>query len=148
MLSPQHFNRDSSFAEQSAATGRAVLVSDEESGHIFAAARQNLRSVTSENKGRVYSLLLDRHLRDANVCGVNFCATLYDLDDGPLMDKMGMMEGLYDWDGNAKPGLADVVREANKEFYERATQPYGSDRLSELDATLCRARDEVHKHVR
>ena len=148
MLSPQHFNRDSSFAEQSAATGRAVLVSDEESGHIFAAARQNPRSVTSENKGRVYSLLLDRHLRDANVCGVNFCATLYDLDDGPLMDKMGMMEGLYDWDGNAKPGLADVVREANKEFYERATQPYGSDRLSELDATLCRARDEVHKHVR
>jgi hypothetical protein len=63
-------------------------------------------------------------------------------------NTMGMMEGLYDWDGNAKPGLADVVREANKEFYERATQPYGSDRLSELDATLCRARDEVHKHVR
>ena len=38
--------------------------------------------------------LRDRHLRDANVCGINFCATLYDLDDGPLMDRMGMMEGL------------------------------------------------------
>ena len=147
MLSPQHFNRNISFAEQSAATDRAVLVSDEESGHIFEASRHNPHSVTSEHKGRVYSLLLDRHLRDSNVCGVNFCATLYDLDDGPLMDMAGMMEGLYDWDGNSKPGLVDVVREANKEIYERATEPYGSE-LAELDEKLRRARDEVHKHVR
>ena len=147
MLSPQHFNRDISFAEQRAATGRSVLVSDEESGHIFQASRQNPRSVTSEHKGRIYSLLLDRHLRDPNVCGVNFCATLYDLDDGPLMDMWGMMEGLYDWDSNPKPGLVGAVREANKGIYERATEPYGTE-LAELDEKLCRTRDEVHKHVR
>ena len=147
MLSPQHFNRNISFAEQSAATDRAVRVSDEESGHIFEASRQNPHSVTSEHRGRVYSLLLDRHLRDSNVSSVNICATLYDLDDGPLMDMAGMMEGLYDWDGNPKPGLVDVVREANKEIYERATEPYGSE-LAELDEKLRRARDEVHKHVR
>jgi len=41
----------------------------------------------------------------------------------------------------------DVVREANKEIYERATEPYGSE-LAELDEKLRRARDEVHKHVR
>ncbi len=82
------------------------------------------------------------------VCGVNFCATLYDLDDGPLMKMAGMMEGLYDWDGDPKPGLVDVVREANKEIYERATDPYGSSEIVELDENLCRVRDEVHKHIR
>lgn len=148
VLSPQHFNRDISFAEQREATGKAVLVSDEESGHIFEASRQNPHSVTPEHKGRVYSLLLDRHLQDSNVCGVNFCATLYDLDGGPLMDQMGMMEGLYDWDGNPKPGLVEAVRQANQEIYERATQPYGPDKLAMLDEKLCRTRDEVHNHVR
>lgn len=82
-----------------------------------------------------------------NVCGINFCATLYDLDDGPLMDMWGMMEGLYDWDGNPKPGLVGAVREANKGIYERATEPYGTE-LAEFDEKLCRTRDEVHKHVR
>lgn len=60
----------------------------------------------------------------------------------------GMMEGLYDWDGNPKPGLVDVVREANKEIYERATDLYGSSEIAELDENLCRVRDEVHKHIR
>ena len=68
--------------------------------------------------------------------------------DDPLMKMSGMMEGLYDWDGNPKPGLVDAVREANKEIYERATDPYGSSEIVELDENLCRVRDEVHKHIR
>lgn len=36
------------------------------------------------------------------------------------------MEGLYDWDSNPEPGFVDAVREANKEIYERAADPYGS----------------------
>ncbi len=64
------------------------------------------------------------------------------------MDMMGMMEGLYDWDGHPKPDLVDVVRKANREIYQRAIEPYPIDELAELDEKLCRARDEVHQHVR
>lgn len=47
-----------------------------------------------------------------------------------------------------QPGLVDAVREANKEIYERATDPYRSSEIAELDENLCRVRDEVHKHIR
>lgn len=144
-LTPQHVNRDISFAEQRAATGRAVLVSDEVTGHLHDEAHRHAHAVrSSEAKGRIYALLLERHLRDPSVCGVNFCATVHDLDDGPLMDRWGMMEGLYDGDGNPKPGLVDAVAEANKRVYERAAEPYGADELVELDARFFRTWDEAH----
>jgi len=144
-LTPQHVNRDISFAEQRAATGRAVLVSDEVTGHLHDEAHRHLQRLSSsEAKGRIYAMLLERHLRDPNVCGVNFCATLYDLDEGPLLERWGMAEGLYDRDGNPKPGLVDAVAEANGNIYERATEPYGPDQLAELDARLVRTWDEAH----
>jgi len=144
-LTPQHVNRDISFAEQRAATGRAVLVSDEVTGHLYDEAHRHAHAVrSSEAKGRIYAAALDRHLRDPNVCGVNFCATLYDLNDGPLMERWGMMEGLYDAGGNPKPGLVTAVAEANKGVYERATEPYGTDELADLDARFFRTWDEAH----
>ena len=47
--------------------------------------------------------LRDRHFRDANVCGINFCATLYDRRRWPAD---GRPVGL---DGNPMPNLVEVV---------------------------------------
>ncbi len=144
-LTPQHVNRNLSFAELTAATGRPLLVSDEATGHLHDEAHGGPHALTSsEDKGRIYGAVLERHLRDPSVCGVDFCATLYDLNDGPLMDRYGMMEGLYDWDGNPKPGLAEAVAEANKGIYERAAEPYDADSLADLDARFFGVWDEAH----
>ena len=57
----------------------------------------------------------------------------------------------YNRHGKTLPGVEWLPlsggAEANKEIYERATEPYGSE-LAELDEKLRRTRDEVHKHVR
>jgi hypothetical protein len=135
VLSPQHINRSYSFAEQALVTGRAVLVSDETTGHLHNAEHPEFHSLkSSHGKGRIYESVLERHPRDRHVCGVNFCATLFDLDDGPLMERMGLMEGLYDSTGTPKTGLVDAVRRANQNVYERATAPLSSEDLHELDA--------------
>lgn len=142
-LTPQHVNRDISFSEQTSATGRPILVSDESTAHLFNIERPHgLKS--PEDKGRIYASVLERHLRDPSVCGVNFCATLYDLNDGPLMERLGMMEGLYDWRGNPKPGLPDAVAEANTRIYERATEPCGAEALAALDARHFGLWDAAH----
>ena len=144
-LTPQHVNRDYSFTEQALATGRAVLVSDEVTDHLHNAKHPGFRSVkSSADKARIYESVLERHLRDPHVCGVNFCATLYDLDDGPLMVRMGMMEGLYDANGTPKPGLVDVVTRANQGVYERAAAPFDTEDLGELDARHFHTWDEAH----
>jgi hypothetical protein len=144
-LTPQHVNRNLSFAEQAAATGRPVLVSDEATGHLHDEAHDGPHALNSaEDKGRIYGAVLERHPRDPSVCGVNFCATLYDLNDGPLMDRYGMMEGLYDWDGNPKPGLVEAVAAANEGVYGRATEPYDAGSLADLDAGFFAVWDEAH----
>lgn len=144
-LTPQHVNRDYSFTEQALATGRAVLVSDEVTGHLHNAKHPRFRSVkSSAGKARIYESVLERHLRDPDVCGVNFCATLYDLDDGPLMVRMGMMEGLYHANGTPKSGLVDVVTRANQGVYERAAAPFDTEDLEELDARHFHTWDEAH----
>lgn len=144
-LTPQHVNRNISFAEQAAATGRPILVSDESTGHLHDADHQGPHALkSSEGKGRIYASVLERHLRDPNVCGVNFCATLYDLNDGPLLDQWGMLEGLYDTVGNPKPGLVDAVARANQGVFERATAPFGPEDLAKLDARHFRTWDEAH----
>jgi hypothetical protein len=135
VLSPQHVNRAYSFAEQAKAARRPVLVSDETTGHLHNAEHPEYHSLkSSHGKGRIYESVLERHLRDRHVCGVSFCATLYDLDGGPLVEWMGLMEGLYDSSGTPKPGLVDAVKRANQNVYERATAPLSSEDLRKLDA--------------
>jgi len=54
------------------------------------------------------------------------------------------LEGLYDWEGNPKPGLVEAVAQANKGIYGRAVEPYDAGKLAALDADFFGLWDETH----
>lgn len=136
MIAPQHVNEFISVSDVADATNLPIIFSDEYFGFHYPGRKGSLHAglVSHDARSEVYHANLMRHLKDAQVIGVTYCACMYDQGGNTLAKNN--QNGFYSLDGKPREKLIEVVTELNGTVYQHATNPVSPVELGKLQAEL------------